>query len=171
MASSRQTPSFSKLHSSSAASTKQHRASSTDNTRCEVRLRSALFKRGLRFRKNVRTIEGRPDIVFRAAQVLVFCDGDFWHGKDWESGKERLKDGHNADYWVEKLLANMRRDLKQTEQLEKEGWTVIRYWESDIHQNLDDIAREIEAIVRGHSPETAFRRSTASLKSFNQLWS
>jgi len=94
---------------------------------------------GLRYRKNVKTLPGKPDIVFKGKKVAIFCDGDFWHGRDWEKKKEKLKKGENASYWIAKIERNIERDQMQTRELEKAGWKVLRFWESEIKNNLEDV--------------------------------
>lgn len=111
---------------------------------------------GLRFRKNVRTLPGKPDIVFSGAKVAIFCDGDFWHGRNWQSLHEKLMHGTNPEYWIAKIQRNMERDLRTNELLEQQGWLVIRVWENDIKRNVDEIATRIKKAVderRGLRPE------------------
>lgn len=121
----------------------------SSDTAHECALRSLLFKRGLRFRKNVRALPGKPDIVFPSARVAVFCDGDFWHGRDWPRLARKLRAGNNAPYWMAKIKANRDRDRRNDRLLGQGGWTVVRLWETDIRGNLDDAACRIEKLVRG----------------------
>jgi DNA mismatch endonuclease (patch repair protein) len=138
------TPSYKGRRPASArASATARAASRTSDTRCEVKLRSVLWRAGVRFRKNVRSLPGRPDIVFPRARLVVFCDGDFWHGKDWCARRRKLEAGTNAPYWVAKIDANRSRDRRHTAQLESSGWTVLRIWESAIHEAPQAVAREI----------------------------
>lgn len=90
---------------------------------------------GLRFRKNVETIPGKPDIVFTGARVAVFCDGDFWHGRKWQTLKRKLDKGTNAPYWSAKIASNIARDKRNEALLIKAGWHVIRLWETDIKKD------------------------------------
>jgi DNA mismatch endonuclease (patch repair protein) len=115
----------------------------------ECLLRSLLWKRGLRFRKNLGTLPGKPDIVFAAARVAIFCDGDFWHGRHWNRLSRKLRAGTNASYWIPKIEANRNRDRTNARLLEKEGWMVVRLWETDIRRNPEDAARAVEQVVRG----------------------
>jgi DNA mismatch endonuclease, patch repair protein len=119
---------------------------STD-TSPECLLRSRLFKQGLRFRKNVRVLPGKPDIVFATALVVVFCDGDFWHGRDWQRRSRKLRDGTNASYWVAKIKANRGRDRRNNRLLGQWGWTVVRVWETDIRANPEQVADRIANVV------------------------
>lgn len=102
-------------------------------------LRKALWREGLRYRINYKALPGKPDIVFTKARVVVFCDGDFWHGHNWAlrglgSFKEELK--RYSPYWQEKLNRNVARDKENDLALEAQGWYVVRLWESDIKKDL-----------------------------------
>ena len=114
-------------------------------------MRTILWRRGLRYRKNVKTLPGKPDVVFSAARVIVFCDGDFWHGRDWKQLSRKLRNGSNASYWISKIKANRNRDRRNDRLLRREGWSVIRIWESDIHGDSEQAARTIEELVRKNS--------------------
>jgi len=118
----------------------------SNDTNPERVLRSELWRRGLRYRKNVSSLPGKPDIVFRSAMLVVFCDGDFWHGYEWESRKNRIKS--NRAYWIEKIEANIRRDLKTTKQLEEMGFRVVRFWEHEIAGRLEECGDVVERMVR-----------------------
>jgi DNA mismatch endonuclease (patch repair protein) len=133
--------------SSEEASASLSRIRSVD-TRAEVLLRSALWRRGLRFRKNSRALPGKPDIVFPTEHVVVFCDGDFWHGRNWSADRRRLAKGPNATYWLAKVSTNKRRDRAQSRWLEKLGWTVMRFWDSDVRSFPESIADQVEMAVR-----------------------
>jgi DNA mismatch endonuclease (patch repair protein) len=100
-------------------------------------LRRALWHRGFRYQTNGAGLSGRPDIVFLGARLLVFVDGDFWHGKAWSLRKPKLARGHNADYWITKIERNMERDRERTHELNSNGWLVLRFWESEILADLD----------------------------------
>ena len=143
----RRAPSFRHLRSSSPQATRALAGSQANDTRCEVLLRLALWAMGLRYRKNVRALPGRPDVVFPTERVVVFCDGDFWHGHHWGARRRRLAAGANADYWVAKIRANMLRDRGHTAKLKKLGWTVLRFWESDILEHPTRIAGEATKVI------------------------
>lgn len=113
------------------------------DTRCEVKLRSALWRAGVRFRKNVASLPGKPDIVFPTHRLVVFCDGDFWHGKDWKERLPKLASGTNSAYWVAKIERNMERDREHTRRLGEAGWRVLRVWESEIHRQTDAVLERI----------------------------
>ena len=120
-------------------------SSKKEGTAPEIALRRALWGAGCRYRKNPGDLPGKPDLGFPGSRVVVFCDGDFWHGKDWERRKERLRQGHNAAYWTAKIERNMARDRQATAQLEADGWTVLRFWESDIKK---DVAAVVAVVAR-----------------------
>lgn len=142
-------PRYTAFTAASPRATKAARASSAKrDTKPELLLRRAVFSRGLRYRVDVRTLPGRPDLVFSAAKVAVFCDGDFWHGKNLPDRIARLQDGHNAPYWVAKITRNVERDHEQKRSLEADGWLVLRYWESDILKGVERIADEIAETVK-----------------------
>lgn len=141
---SRKTPSYEGLKPASERARASARGSSKKvDTRCEVRLRKALWHAGARYRKNVRSLPGNPDIVFHGARLVVFCDGDFWHGKDWKQRKARLAEGTNPSYWIAKIERNRERDRKQTARLREAGWTVLRFWESEIHRATEAVVENI----------------------------
>ena len=114
------------------------------DTKIEVLLRNELWRRGFRYRKNVKTVYGKPDIVFLRKKIAIFCDSEFWHGYDWENRKNDFK--KNQDFWIPKIERNIERDIEVNSQLRKEGWIVLRYWGNDIKNNLAACADEIERI-------------------------
>jgi DNA mismatch endonuclease (patch repair protein) len=107
-------------------------------------LRRALWKRGHRYRLHPASLPGRPDIIFGRCRVAIFCDGDFWHGKNWAERRVKLARGANAGYWTAKIEANMRRDHVTAERLAALGWTVLRFWESEIRSNVAAVVAAIE---------------------------
>ncbi|MBE6524619.1 MAG: very short patch repair endonuclease [Thermoplasmata archaeon] len=117
------------------------------DTKIEIQLRKELWSRGLRYRKNDKSVEGKPDIVFRGSKVAVFCDSEFWHGYDWEHRKNDIKT--NRDFWINKIERNMQRDYQVNCILGEQGWVVLRFWGKDIQKNLTQCADIIEKEVRG----------------------
>jgi DNA mismatch endonuclease, patch repair protein len=115
------------------------------DTSIEIRLRHALWSKGLRYRKHYKVAVGCPDIAFPRAKVAIFCDSTFWHGRDWEQRKPKLKS--NREYWISKIERNMTRDVKVTLQLQEEGWQVLRFWDVEIERNLDVCVEAIMAAV------------------------
>lgn len=114
------------------------------NTRIEIKLRKALWEKGYRYRKNYCLLPGKPDIVLTKYKLAIFCDSEFFHGKDWERLKEQLKRGNNAEFWIEKISKNRERDNKINQQLLFMGWNVIRFWGQDINKNVDECVQIIE---------------------------
>lgn len=102
---------------------------------------------GLRYRLHPADLAGRPDIVFRSARIAVFCDGDFWHGRNWRSRRRKLARGANSEYWIAKIRANIDRDRARDRTLRRGGWTVVRVWESQIKLETESVAEAIAAAV------------------------
>lgn len=113
----------------------------------ELALRKELWSRGLRYQKNVTKIFGKPDLVFKGKKVAVFCDSEFWHGYNWEERKKDFKS--NQEFWIPKIERNIERDKEVTTELEKQGWTVLRFWGKEIKKNAGGCADIIEKAVRG----------------------
>lgn len=113
----------------------------------ELALRKELWRRGLRYRKNVRFIYGCPDIVFPKQHIAVFCDSEFWHGYNWEKQKNTFKS--NQDFWIPKIERNIQRDKEVNEKLQKDGWIVIRFWGEKITKDVSGCADIVESFVRG----------------------
>ena len=113
----------------------------------EIILRKELWRRGLRYRKNVKTITGKPDIVFKRKKVAVFCDSEFWHGYDWEHRNLEIKS--RREFWVPKIERNIKRDREVSEMLEAEGWIVLRFWGRQIKKNTAGCADIIERTLAG----------------------
>ena len=101
----------------------------------------------MRYRKNVETLPGKPDIVFGRSRVVVFCDGDFWHGRNWKELESRLRKGTNAEYWVSKIHSNIERDRLNNSLLEADGWSVLRLWETDIKRDPQAAAKMVRDTV------------------------
>lgn len=117
------------------------------DTQIEVLLRKALWKKGYRFRKNYNKLPGKPDIVLPKYKIAVFCDSEFFHGKDWNTLKLKLKNSNNADYWIRKISRNRERDDEINKRLSFEGWTVIRFWGNDIKKHTEECVQVIEETI------------------------
>ena len=104
----------------------------------ERALATAMAEQGWEWESHARDLPGRPDFVFRAAQVAVFVDGDFWHGWRFSQWKDKL-----SEKWEAKIESNRRRDSRNYRMLRRAGWKVIRIWE---HQIEADIAKGIQRI-------------------------
>lgn len=124
---------------------KNMQAVKAKDSEIELCLRKVLWNRGIRYRKNVKTIEGKPDLAFIRKRVAVFCDSEFWHGYDWENKKQEIKS--NQDFWYKKIERNIQRDAEVTEKLENSGWIVIRFWGKEIKTNVELCADRIEAVL------------------------
>ena len=105
------------------------------DTSIEMKLRRALWKEGIRYRKNCKGILGTPDICLKGLKIAIFCDSEFWHGKLYMEGKSIPK--NNREFWERKLERNIERDKEVNEGLENEGWTVLRFWDKEIEKDLD----------------------------------
>ncbi len=116
------------------------------DSKIEVLLRKELWSRGIRYRKNVNRIYGKPDIVFIGKKIAVFCDSEFWHGYNWEERKKDFKS--HQEFWIPKIERNMERDAEVTAKFESEGWTVIRFWGNEIKKNTAQCADIIEQAIR-----------------------
>jgi len=119
----------------------------SQDTSIEIRLRKALWHKGYRYRKNYKQLPGRPDIALTKYKIAVFCDSEFFHGKDWEVLKPRLEKGNNSDFWIKKINANRERDDKVNKQLLYLGWTVIRFWGKEIQKHPDECIKVIEEAI------------------------
>lgn len=140
-------PSFEGFKPASPASSRAKRANRASDTTAELLLRRALWRLGLRYRKNVKDLPGKPDVVFPNERLVVFCDGDFWHGRNWKRLKKQLERRANATYWVAKIAANRARDTLYRRELRKAGWTVHQVWESEIRSSPEAVAGRIAAAV------------------------
>lgn len=117
------------------------------DTSIEIALRKALWKKGYRYRKNFKGLPGKPDIAITKYKIAIFCDGEFFHGKDWEVKKPKLMNSKNSDYWISKIERNMERDHENEQKLLFMGWTVIRFWGKEILKNTDDCIKVIEEVI------------------------
>jgi DNA mismatch endonuclease Vsr len=124
------------------------RAVKSRDSKIEVSLRLALYRKGYRYRKNYDKIYGCPDIVFTKQKVVIFCDSEFWHGYDWENAKNNIKS--RRDFWIPEIERNMGRDREVNEKLREDGYTVLRFWGKHIENNLCDVITKIEVELRGN---------------------
>jgi len=119
----------------------------SNDTKIEVLLRKALWNKGYRYRKNYKALPGKPDIVLTKYKIAIFCDGEFFHGKDWEVLKPRLEKSNNSDFWISKISRNMEWDAEINKKLLFTRWTVIRLWGAEIKKNTDECVRVIEETI------------------------
>ena len=140
------------VHTKEQRSKNMQRIKSKD-TKIERILGRALWSRGYRYRKNYKNAPGKPDFVFVRYRIPIFCDSEFFHGKDWPDLKSRLQRGDNADFWIKKISRNIERDKKVNAELRKAGWTVLRFWGEDIKKKTDSCVQKIEkAIKKSNKP-------------------
>ena len=118
----------------------------SDETWPEQILRKALFSRGWRYRKNVKKLPGKPDLVFAKAKVVVFVHGCFWH--QHEGCKAAARPKSRQGYWQKKLERNIARDLETQERLKKEGWRVIVIWECELQKDIDAMVERVEEVLK-----------------------
>lgn len=112
------------------------------DTKEEILLAKALWKRGHRYRKNNRKVFGTPDLTFKKSRIAIFVDGEFFHGFNWEERKYKIQT--NQEFWIKKIERNIQRDKEVNKRLLAEGWIVIRFWSSFVKKNLDDCISIIE---------------------------
>ena len=110
-------------------------------TKLELLFGKLLWNAGVRYRKNDKTVFGRPDFVVRKMKIAIFCDGEFWHGRNWEKRKNDHKS--NCEFWYSKIERNIKRDKEVNEQLNTQGWTVFRFWETEITKEPDKCLNRI----------------------------
>lgn len=121
---------------------KNMQAIKNKDSEIEIKLRKELWKRGLRYRKNVRSVYGHPDLAFIGKKVAIFCDSEFWHGYDWDNRKNDIKS--RRDFWIPKIERNILRDSEVTKELQSQGWIVLRFWGKEIKKNVARCADIIE---------------------------
>lgn len=113
----------------------------SNNTKPEIKLRKALWAAGIRYRLNVTKLLGKPDIVMQKHKLVIFIDGEFWHGFKWEEKKPKIK--ANRHYWIKKIERNIQRDIENTKFLQESGYAVIRFWEHEIKKDIDSCVKKI----------------------------
>lgn len=117
------------------------------DTSIEVTLRKTLWKKGYRYRKNYKALPGSPDICLTKYKIAIFCDSEFFHGKDWEILRPKVAKGNNGTYWIKKIQENIDRDESNDKKLLYLGWTVIHFWGKDILRNTDECIKVIEETI------------------------
>lgn len=117
----------------------------SEGSQIESLLMKALWSRGYRYRKHDRNVFGKPDIVLRSHKIAIFCDSEFWHGKDWNTAKKKIKS--NVAFWHKKIESNIRRDKEVNAKLVSEGWQVLRFWGKDIQKNIAHCLSFIEKAI------------------------
>jgi len=113
------------------------------DTNLEKIVRSALHKKGLRFRKHRTKLPGKPDIIFPKQKLVVFLDGDFWHGYRFPQWEKTI-----PPFWQKKIGETRKRDQRNFAKLRRMGWRVIRIWEHGIDRDLNGVIRKICAALK-----------------------
>ena len=131
---------------SKAQRRKNMQAVKSTGSAIETMLAKELWKRGYRYRKNNTSVYGKPDLTFKKLKIAVFVDGEFWHGKDWETRKQDHKS--NVKFWHSKIERNMERDKEVNLHLSNEGWTILRFWGKEIKSNLQQCIQSIEDTIK-----------------------
>ena len=116
------------------------------NTKPEVKIRKALWALGFRYRKNVKKLPGYPDIVFSKQKLVIFIDGEFWHGFNWEIKKPKIKS--NRGFWIPKIERNIQRDSQNVKLLTDRGWYVMRFWDTQVKKDFDSCIRRIVSYLQ-----------------------
>jgi DNA mismatch endonuclease Vsr len=124
---------------------KNMRAIKSKGSKIEIMLGKAMWSRGLRYRKNDHSVFGKPDFTFKKYKIAIFCDSEFWHGKDWHIRKHDHKS--NIDFWHNKIQKNINRDIKVNKTLTESGWKVIRFWGKEIENDLVNCVAKVERAV------------------------
>ena len=124
---------------------KNMQAVKATGSKIEIALAKALFAKGYRYRKNDKTVYGKPDLTFKKHKIAIFVDSEFWHGKDWDIRKHDHKS--NKDFWITKIERNIERDKEVNLHLLKDGWKVLRFWGVDIQKNLQTCIIKIEEVI------------------------
>lgn len=124
---------------------KNMKAVKSKGSKIELILGKALWANGLRYRKNDKTVFGKPDFTFKKYKVAVFCDSEFWHGKNWELKKHEHKS--NINFWHQKIERNIERDREVNRELLKNGWKVIRFWGNEIEKDLVNCVDKIKRVI------------------------
>lgn len=117
------------------------------DTKIELILRKALWNKGYRYRKNYAKLPGKPDIALTKYKIAIFCDGEFFHGKDWKIRKKKIFEGEHGTFWVDKIEKNIERDRRIDKELSSLGWTVLRFWGNDIKKNTEECLKTIEETI------------------------
>ena len=115
------------------------------NTEPEQILRKELWKLGYRYRLNHKKLYGKPDIVLSKNKVIIFIDGEFWHGYKWENKKPKIK--ANREYWIKKIEGNIKRDKCNNLKLRRLGFIVLRFWEHQIRKDLSGCIIKIQSKI------------------------
>ena len=118
------------------------------DSQIEIKLRQALWHRGYRYRKNYSKLPGKPDIVLVKYKITIFCDSEYFHGKEWDSLQRKIERGNNSEFWLNKISNNIKHDQDINEKLDALGWTVLRFWGNDINKKTDECVQTIKDTIK-----------------------
>lgn len=124
---------------------KNMQAVKSKGSKIELALGKVLWAKGYRYRKNDKTVFGKPDFSIKKYKLAIFVDSEFWHGKDWETRKNDHKS--NQEFWIKKIERNIQRDIEVNDYLLKNGWKVLRFWGKEILKNVDICILKIENVL------------------------
>ena len=130
------------------------------DTKIELVLRKALWNKNIHYRKNYTLLHGKPDIVLTKYKIAIFCDGEFFHGYDWETQKQRLENSTNSEYWTRKISRNIERDSDVDRQLFALGWTAVHFWGKYVLKHTDECVKYIEELIYEYNIEKSYRLDT-----------
>lgn len=117
------------------------------NSKPEMILRRAMWARNIRYRLHDKSLPGKPDIVIKKYRLVIFVDGEFWHGYNWEERQKQIKT--NRDFWIPKIERNMQKDRQTNRILTDMGYTVFRFWSREILKELSKVMNQIELYLEG----------------------
>jgi DNA mismatch endonuclease (patch repair protein) len=118
----------------------------SQNTKPELRLKRNLWHLGYRYRKSFKKLPGNPDVVYYKYKLVIFVDGEFWHGYNWHEKKTKIKT--NQEYWIPKIERNIQRDKQNNQLLIDAGWRVVRFWENEIKSDFDNCINKLKAYLQ-----------------------
>lgn len=124
---------------------KNMQAVKSAGSKIELLLSKELWRLGYRYRKNDKTVFGKPDLTMKRYKLAIFIDSEFWHGRDWDTRKYDHK--ANQEFWIKKIEKNIKRDKEVNEHLSKAGWKILRFWGKEIKQNLRNCIDKIITVI------------------------
>lgn len=136
---------------------KNMQAVKSKGSKIEVALAKALWAKGFRYRKNDKSVFGKPDLTFKKYKIAIFVDSEFWHGKNWK--KKKLDHKSNIEFWHKKISKNIKRDKDVNKKLLKEGWVVLRFWGKEIEKEIIKCIKTIEKAVKNADRKNNLRRN------------
>ncbi|MEJ1221564.1 very short patch repair endonuclease [Sediminicola sp. 1XM1-17] len=122
------------------------------NTMPEMQFRKALWAAGYRYRIDYKKLMGKPDIVLEKYKTVIFIDGEFWHGYQWEERKGNIKT--NREFWIPKIERNIQRDREVNAALKASGYAVFRFWEKEIKKELEFCLQQVISHLENRTPKT-----------------